>query len=56
MKIYNKPELNAEQFDVIDILTVSGNENGNVNAGNSGDIADLSAGLEFDVNVAGDEF
>ncbi len=48
MKTYNKPELNVEQFDVADVITVSADKS-------QGDM-ELSAGLEFDVNVAGDEF
>lgn len=52
MKIYNKPELNVEAFDVEDIITVSAEvDNG---AGELGGVQ--SAGMEFDINVEGNEF
>ncbi len=54
MKLYNKPELNVEQFDVEDVITASTTDAPAVNGG--GDINDVSAGMEFDINVDGNEF
>lgn len=53
MKLYNKPELNVEKFDVEDIITVS---NEKVNSGTDAGMGELSAGMEFDINVNGNEF
>ena len=54
MKLYNKPELSVEQFDVEDVITVSNKDAVN---GGAGDV-DLpqSAGMEFDISVDGNEF
>lgn len=52
MKLYNKPELNVEQFDVEDIITTSTTDSENV----GGDIMDVSAGMEFDITAEGNEF
>ena len=52
MKLYNKPELNVEKFDVADIITVS-NEKAEVD---NGYVDNVSAGMEFDINVEGNEF
>ncbi len=52
MKLYNKPELNVEKFNINDVIT-------------DGSVADVDqdlvedsvmAGIEFDINVGGDEF
>ncbi len=53
MKAYNKPEITIDEFEVIDVVTLS---NGEVEAGTGNDIVELSAGLEFDVSLPGDEF
>lgn len=55
MKLYNKPELNVEKFDVEDIIT-EGSTPGN-NTVTDGTIIDgLSAGMEFDISDNGNEF
>ncbi len=52
MKLYNKPELNVEAFDVEDIITVS-----NPKAEADNGLGDLqSAGMEFDITAEGNEF
>lgn len=53
MKLYNKPELNVEMFDVEDVITTS---NG-VEADKDSDLGELSAGMEFSIAANGnDEF
>lgn len=50
MKLYNKPELNVEKFDVDDVMTVS--------TGQSFEDVELEqvAGMEFDISANGNEF
>ncbi|MBR3754488.1 MAG: hypothetical protein IKK49_05215 [Clostridia bacterium] len=55
MKLYNKPELNVEKFDVEDIITVSSGDKVNSEVDNS-DVGFQSAGMEFDITAAGNEF
>ena len=55
MKLYNKPELNVEKFDVEDIITVSGGDD-SVNSEKDNGIVDVSAGMEFDITAEGNEF
>lgn len=52
MKLYNKPELNVEKFDVEDVITAS------IADADQGDFDfnKQSAGMEFDINVEGNEF
>ncbi len=53
MKLYNKPELNVEKFDVEDVIT------GSVIADNDysdNDFTKQSAGMEFDITAEGNEF
>lgn len=53
MKLYNKPELNVEKFDVEDVITVSADaDQGEFDFATGGQ----SAGMEFDINVEGNEF
>ena len=56
MKLYNKPELNVEAFDVEDIINANGSfaevDNG---VGELGGVPQ-PAGMEFDINVEGNEF
>ncbi len=50
MKIYNKPELNVEAFDVEEVITQSSNIE-------SDDVGTMSASMEFSVAAnANDEF
>lgn len=49
MKLYNKPELSVEKFDVEDVITTSGTET------DYKDI-EMSAGMEFDIAAEGNEF
>lgn len=54
MKIYNKPELNVEKFDVEDIIT---DGSGNPTVGDNNDVVwGQSAGMEFDITAEGNEF
>lgn len=55
MKIYNKPELNVEKFDVLDVITANGSTP-TTDADNDNGMVELSAGLEFDIGAAGNEF
>lgn len=45
MKLYNKPELCVEKFDVEDVITLSGE----IDSGNEGGDVELNAGMEFSV-------
>ena len=54
MKLYNKPELNVEKFDVEDVITVSGGEK--VPSENDNSYIEVSAGMEFDITAEGNEF
>lgn len=57
MKLYNKPELNVEKFDVEDIITVGSNvDDGKVNQGTDNEAGVMSAGMEFDIAENGNEF
>ncbi len=51
MKLYNKPELNVEKFDVEDVITISADTDRS-----DVDFTKQSAGMEFDINVEGNEF
>ncbi len=51
-KLYNKPELNVEAFDIKDVIA----NNVSVEADQEAGAGELTAGMEFDVNVVGDEF
>ena len=53
MKLYNKPELNVEKFDVEDVIT---DGSGNPTIGDNKYEELQSAGMEFDINVEGNEF
>lgn len=54
MKLYSKPELNVEKFDVEDVLTANGST---VNDKEFVEMsADISAGMEFDITAEGNEF
>lgn len=51
MKLYNKPELNVEKFDVEDVITAS------IADADQGDFNfPQSAGMEFDITAEGNEF
>ena len=53
MKLYNKPELNVETFDVEDVITQSTPNDAVVDK----DFEELSAGMEFSIAANGnDEF
>ncbi|MBR4048881.1 MAG: hypothetical protein IKK09_00125 [Clostridia bacterium] len=52
MKLYNKPELNVEKFDVEDVITVSAD----ADAGDFDFATSQSAGMEFDITAEGNEF
>ena len=56
MKLYNKPELNVEAFDVEDVITTSGGENYET-GGDDIELGSISAGMEFSIAAnANDEF
>lgn len=56
MKLYNKPELNVEAFDVEDIIAANSPIGGN-EADKEVDVGELSAGMEFSIAANGnDEF
>lgn len=56
MKLYNKPELNIEKFDIEDVLTANdGSTIGNNTQTGAGDF-EMSAGMEFDITAEGNEF
>lgn len=50
MKLYNKPELNVEKFDVEDVIT------GSVVMEKDQSDLEMSAGMEFDISDNGNEF
>ncbi|MBQ2965366.1 MAG: hypothetical protein IJE14_12030 [Clostridia bacterium] len=53
MKLYNKPELNVEKFDVEDVIT------GSVADADQGEFdfpTNQTAGMEFDITAEGNEF
>lgn len=54
MKLYNKPELNVEKFDVEDIITTASN-NTQTGAGDF-ELDGVVAGMEFDITADGNEF
>lgn len=55
MKLYNKPELNVEAFDVEDVITTSGKDYDNEI--DDGELQSISAGMEFSIAANGnDEF
>ena len=58
MKLYNKPELNIEKFDIEDVLTANdGSTIGNNTQTGAGDFdMGQSAGMEFDITAEGNEF
>lgn len=55
MKIYNKPELNVEKFDIESVITVS-DPNTKTDADDVVWGGGQSAGMEFDIDVNGNEF
>lgn len=54
MKLYNKPELNVEKFDVEDVVTANGSIVADKDQTDVG--FNQAAGMEFDINVEGNEF
>ncbi|MBQ3602631.1 MAG: hypothetical protein IJA02_02180 [Clostridia bacterium] len=56
MKLYNKPELNVEAFDIEDVITTSGGDN-YVTDNDDAELNSVSAGMEFSIAANGnDEF
>ena len=56
MKLYNKPELNIEKFDIEDVLTANDGSPVGGNTTTSKDVIEWSAGMEFDITADGNEF
>ena len=56
MKLYNKPELTVEAFDVEDVITVSTGAGSTEESDKTNGIVGFSAGMEFDIDVNGNEF
>lgn len=56
MKLYNKPELNVEKFDVEDVITATSPTLGDQDQNDHTFGGLQSAGMEFDIDVNGNEF
>ena len=54
MKLYKKPELSVEKFDVEDIIA-NGSTPGNDTVKDD-HLVTISAGMEFDITAEGNEF
>ena len=56
MKLYNKPELNVEKFDVEDVIANEGSIIADKDFGDNSFGGGQSAGMEFDITADGNEF